>query len=421
MLPGPFVLEFWRSLVIPASSSELSVFHALLSLSAVHWRGHWDGYGQIAAIGVRDEQERFMLKHYVQAMSELRSQLSSADRTTIRVVLISCLLLICLEMLRGYFGTAQVHFDRGLPLARNLGRIQEQDGNIGSRAATLESTDQHILQAFARLQLHIELFRSSYPHDCTLLSHPMPTMRRSVFDSGSEAWDHLEYLLHECISLTQESYKGPIPALAHTDVCAALLERQSLLQAMLDKWENKLHASKGNLSTKGFKGDMDEDFVLHYFLAWHSMVSIMAAVCRNGWDASAYDGLTDNFACILEHCTAMHEARSKTHRIQALPGYLIDMSRSIVNVGWLPPLYFTALRCSSQEIKLQAIDLIQTVSHREGIWDSKICAKVAQTLLEMTANVRKVRVDLGDDVRAGIRVAYTDEADDHWHETWVVI
>jgi hypothetical protein len=59
------------------------------------------------------------------------------------------------------------------------------------------------------------------------------------------------------------------------------------------------------------------------------------------------------------------------------------MSHSLVDIGWIAPLYYTALKCRIHRVRLQAIRLLEEASHQEGIWDSKIAAGVARCVVEI--------------------------------------
>lgn len=73
------------------------------------------------------------------------------------------------------------------------------------------------------------------------------------------------------------------------------------------------------------------------------------------------------------------------------------MSRSVVDIGWIPPLYYAALRCRVHRVRLQAIRFLESTSHREGIWDSNIAACVARKVMEIEERDFYKDVDTPDD------------------------
>lgn len=52
-------------------------------------------------------------------------------------------------------------------------------------------------------------------------------------------------------------------------------------------------------------------------------------------------------------------------------------------MGVIAPLYFTALKCQVQSIKLDALRLLRASSRREGMWDSTTEAQIAQRVLDL--------------------------------------
>jgi hypothetical protein len=73
------------------------------------------------------------------------------------------------------------------------------------------------------------------------------------------------------------------------------------------------------------------------------------------------------------------------------------MSRSIIDLGLIPPLYYAAIKCRVHRIRLQAIRLLETTSHREGIWDAKIAACVSRKVMEIEEREYYKNIDTADD------------------------
>jgi hypothetical protein len=59
------------------------------------------------------------------------------------------------------------------------------------------------------------------------------------------------------------------------------------------------------------------------------------------------------------------------------------MAASIVDQGWIQPLYYVASKCRVHRVRLHAVRLLERTFHREGIWDANIAARVARKLMEM--------------------------------------
>ncbi len=59
------------------------------------------------------------------------------------------------------------------------------------------------------------------------------------------------------------------------------------------------------------------------------------------------------------------------------------MSHTVVDVGWVAPLFYTAVKCRVHRVRMQAVRLLELTSHREGIWDSKIAALVSRKVVAL--------------------------------------
>lgn len=111
------------------------------------------------------------------------------------------------------------------------------------------------------------------------------------------------------------------------------------------------------------------------------MATIMAHACIST-NEMIYDRFTELFIQIISLCTGIWNVRSPT----TLPDGVLNMPRCIVDIGWLPPLYFTAIKCRISRIRHYAIRLLESTSHREGIWDAQISARIAKIIMQIENN-----------------------------------
>jgi hypothetical protein len=117
-IPGPFAVTFWDRLLLQASMTEPAVLHAVLTLSSIHKdQGNWDVSLNRGNRSV-DDPEQFMHQHYIEAIRKLQPHFLHKDRASIRVALITCVVFVCLEFLRGHFQTAPIHLESGLKVLK---------------------------------------------------------------------------------------------------------------------------------------------------------------------------------------------------------------------------------------------------------------------------------------------------------------
>ena len=392
-IPGPFVLTFWDTLLFQASWNEPAVLHAILTLSSIHKREISDGNSQSRSDGLPDEQEQFMLQHYNRAIHHLQPHFSAKDRASVRVALITCAVFIGLEFLRGNFETAQTYLRSGLDVLRESQIPSNVEDGIFLLKPSHDSIDSFIVEAFFRLHVQVELFKQSYQHPYLVLLAYGPEARIFIFHSVNEAWHRLELLLNEVFQAIeqgrqQQAYNNNLVWIGYS---SALLGHQQHIQAELARWLDTYEASRTCLQSQDFGR-----FVCMLLLEYHTLASIMADTCLRLDDESIFDSYTEQFIFIVNQSANMWVTRSLGSRL-ALPGNQIDMSRSLIDLGWIPPLYYTALKCRVHRVRLQAIRLLESTSHREGVWDSKIAACVARKIMELEEGEFYTDLDMVDD------------------------
>jgi hypothetical protein len=111
------------------------------------------------------------------------------------------------------------------------------------------------------------------------------------------------------------------------------------------------------------------------------MAKIMAHACL--WPSCEwiFDSHAEDFVSILVQSINLWKLVPPIS--EALYWQRTEKASYITDLGWIPPLYYTALKCQIHRIRLQAIKMLGYTSHREGIWDAKIAASVARKVMEI--------------------------------------
>ena len=369
-IPGIFTLDFFETLLLPASFSEPAVLHAVLSVSCIHQFGTH----QVGQVATKDPahniNEKLVLQHYIKATHELRR--SSEDKQSIRILLITCLLFAYLELLRGRFRTAKKHTFAGLKILqekqRQLNSSGKENDHVQLTPGSKEVADDWIAAAFSRLYVQVQLWSEvSNPSEVFVLISPLD--RHPQFTSINEAWRQLERIFCDIIFLSRQHH-----LLSSEDSQnPTLLECREGVQLDLAWWQKTFERS--NLYHRDEARTAVATPVLY---AYHAMATIMAHTCLSNTE-TVYDDYTELFLKILAFSSSIWIARMPV----ALPDNMLNMSRSIVDIGWLPLLYYTAIKCRINRIRLHAIRLLESTSHREGIWDARITAAVARNVMRI--------------------------------------
>ena len=391
-LPGSFISDFWTTLILQASLSEPTVLHAVLALSSVHRGGILNGDRQEQSNSVPDKLEQFTLQQYVQAINHLQPHFSAKDRSSFRVALIACIVFVSLDFLRGHFTTAQIHLQNGLNLLGEMQSLSGKNDELLLLRSRRESIDDWIVEAFSRLHVQVELFRYLYHRPCLLLEAAEPGPPALMFCSLKEAWQEMDPLLNKIFLLTKQAreHEAESKSLPHPPV---LLRHQQRVQTELARWLDTYEASREALQGQE---SHEEEKAYQLLSAYHTMATIMADMCLCPCDEGLYDSHTDQFVHLIRQLADLRAISSTIVPFRAPPGQLFDMSRSIVDMGWIPPLYYTAVKCRVHGIRLQAIRFLESTYHREGIWDAKIAARVSQKVMEIEERDYYKDIDTAD-------------------------
>jgi hypothetical protein len=115
---------------------------------------------------------------------------------------------------------------------------------------------------------------------------------------------------------------------------------------------------------------------------YYTMTVIMTEVCQPGLSEMLYDEQTPRFIRILKDATKMWKAVTASHKQSGyrFPG---DMQASIVDVGWISVVYFTAIKCRVPEVRLYAVQLLESTHHTEGMWNSSMTAMAARAVMRL--------------------------------------
>ncbi|CZT47183.1 uncharacterized protein RSE6_07717 [Rhynchosporium secalis] len=125
-LPGVFYSYFWQRLVLQACTSEPAVLHAVIALGSAH-RIEDDSLmfrNKLSSDRKEthniDRRQVFTIQEYSKAISILRTRVTNDKSRSLRVVLITCVLFVTLELLRGENENAQAHTESGWRLMKEL-------------------------------------------------------------------------------------------------------------------------------------------------------------------------------------------------------------------------------------------------------------------------------------------------------------
>ncbi|KAM0281405.1 hypothetical protein ACHAQH_003527 [Verticillium albo-atrum] len=370
-LPASYASGFWNTLIFQSSVQEPSVLNAVLALGSCG-----DAPQQHPSEGTSRSwtaNERFTLQHYGEAMRHLKPHFSHRGKASTRVALIACFLFVSFELLRGHFEAARIHLDNGLRiLEESRVLFPGVDGGICARAC-LESIDNWIVEIFLRIQLQIGILRYTQVYPFQNLMSTKLELPSSAFRSAHEAWQYLSPHLSEAMALTQQARSYVASKYGTPYQVTGMLEAQARVRTGLEQWLPK-YTEFYECLQEPMVAEQRRGYRIPF--AFHTMTTIMAKTCLSR-DESAFDNQTSDFVQLLDHLTSL---RKLAPEMSPFTAPAMDMSRSIVDMGWIPPLYFTAVKCRVHRVRLQAVRLLESTFHREGLWDSRVAACIARKM-----------------------------------------
>jgi hypothetical protein len=359
--------DLWTDSIFPATWSEPAVTHAVIALSSAHRKDTCCRQG----LHLKQDEE-FTLKQYSKAIRHLQPLLTRKDGASIAVVLVTCLLFIFLEYTRGQHANAAVHLINGLKVLGNLHRNSGSSvqGVLIIKPPYKRAIDKALFQGFATLHFQARLFGKNVSDIALLLQATDSEIPTPIFESLEEARDSLYKLLHG-ILLMSERMKAAI-ASAHPQ--PNLVKAPETALAHLRMW---LATYDKTIEVSQFQLDQEE-LAYSLLLNYHTMATIMCKSMLSS-EESIYRNYTSDFTAIVRRfieCGKHHSSAQNDESIGESIGVAAD-------VGWIPPLYYTALKCRSHRSRSHAIHLLRSVPHKEGVWDSWLAATVADKVRQL--------------------------------------
>jgi Fungal specific transcription factor domain/Fungal Zn(2)-Cys(6) binuclear cluster domain len=378
-LPGAFPSAFWSTLVVQASSNEPAVLHAALALASAHKIDIPYGNLRARQETVINEFEQFTLIQYSKAINHLQPHFSDKSKSSIRVALITCLLFVCLEFIRGHYKTGKTHLRNGLKLLQD---IQSNSTAIDTTGDLVldppqDYVDTWIIETFFRLYMQVELFGQGSRDLYRILPTFDSNLPNVIFQSINQARLHLYRLIHQIFHLTEISHQQmAFQGIAYP---YGLIDAQKCIQADLSAWLRCYKESESRLRPKMTLLDEFCHDILH---AYYKMTMIMTDTCLSSASESIYDSYTSDFVSILNRSIDLWKKAPSTV-LSYIPYRQDGMAHSLADMNWIPPVYYTAVKCRNHRVRLQAIKLLMSTSHKEGIWDSSLAACIAQEVMDI--------------------------------------
>ncbi|KAL5386721.1 hypothetical protein PMIN06_011795 [Paraphaeosphaeria minitans] len=356
-----FDTEFWSQACLQMAQSESSIQHALIAIGYLN-RSQTGSLKSARSGLVATSGQGTFLTHYNKAIKALAERISEASYTA-EVGLVSCFIFVGIEILRGNYDTAMLHYCNGL---RILQTLRAKQRSTGGKTLGSELIEKSLVPLFHRLLTTGIMYGVPTDLAMSLIQTPLDAPRLS-FKSILEA----QFAMHELrnqgllfIRHMGENFRPITPTPEHK-----LLDQQALLLA-LDEWWIALEEleSSGILSK-------DDTITAHSLKACYHSTYILGASITDP-NQCACDRHLPRFKALVEHCRHVVEHSQRL-------GVTSPAANFSFEISVIPCLNFTASRCRCPVTRREAVALLERNIPREGLWDAQQQAMVSRRLIEI--------------------------------------
>jgi len=250
----------------------------------------------------------------------------------------------------------------------------EVEALVLSEAAS--STEDKLVEIFARLDIQSTNFGSSKPRFCLLTEKSASTAKGELripeaFGSLLEARQNLDALLN---AISRFLGIAPDATVHRSDNAPAVAKRDALL-TKLEQWAAAFFAYQAThhfpIRTTPDPRAAQKSTLL---LLHHTYLTLKLSTWFYPGFETKYDAYTPQFLTLITLAESMSSTGDK--RGSGLPPFSLD-------TGTIQPLYYTILHCRVRALRRRALRVLAETPHREGAWDAAFLATVGARIVEL--------------------------------------
>jgi hypothetical protein len=411
MLASTFDNDFWSRTALQMAFAEPSVRHALIALGYLHSTEPGSmSHARSRFAGQRESG--ILLHHYNESIRGLLDRMSEPSYTP-EVGLVTCLLFVCMEFLRGNHHTAYRHLTSGMKMIFDLDEKKRRDSFISLpmdmpesvliTASCCKSTlvENELKPIFTRALASAMMYGATYQ-----LGIPPPREQpglrfQNIRDVQLLAHELRNQSILHIYTMTRRHMYSP-----EQPFTAEELEQHDLMLSCQADWYRalKTYRDEHHLS--------DTDELAVSALLMHHHATHVWALCSPEVNETLFDAHLEDFKAILHHAERILDSMDlKATQLAA---------KFTFEISLIPSLYFVATRCRCPTTRRKAVALLARKPPREGLWDAEQHLMVAQRAVELEEKevdpetgwpVEKVRlwscvIEAGMDHKGGFWAAF---------------
>jgi hypothetical protein len=318
---------------------------------------------------VQGGADGFALEQYTKAIQSFRQQLVNPRNSDYDCLLVTCLLFVCLEMLRSSTSSVLDHIQGGMQIL-----IRQQKDKI--KQVNPGSIDQELCHAFHRLSIQLPLFgRPVIPFHVRTETELAPE-QPLVFDNIAQARDQMTILMNRGLGLIRSI--GIDRILPSEEVNQQQMHEQRALTRAFHKWKmaftTMMQKPAKSVEISDARAPLALQINYHTSITW-----ILSCLARN---ETVYD----------EHSASFEASVNAAEKILAISAQAAKSSSPEIfslDAEVVPAIYWTAMRCREPNIRRRAMAILSNYPTKEGMWGhGERQYQIAKLLLEIEERPR---------------------------------
>lgn len=390
-IAGFFEPVFWTRIVIQLAQTEPAVRYAVQAIGATYAAN--TERDASALLGADD----FALKAYNKAISAIVAANPNAEGRK-KMTLITCVLFVCIEFMRGEMEAAVKHIHSGLKLLSEWNPMQSVAANGDRRSSSLdEPSDKEMCDdltaMFSRLHLQAKFSMHSQPPTWHSMHSPDKLQPDSIatFTTLSEARDTLFSIASECVAVILPIVEAKYAKRVQCEMMVQQRRLESHLRVWRRHFESSIAVKKAMCTTHlAAMGNM----LMIYAISMH----IWVAECLSA-EEEVFDKYGGEYETVVALAKGILDAGAGCERT-AGAAFQFEL-------GIIPPLHMIGSKCRFPELRRQILDILTSAHWREGLFDSVASAR----FIELVARVEAEEVDPATNMPTErARVHFADQA-----------
>lgn len=347
VLAGPLDPYFWTRLVLQFSQMEPAVRHSIIAAASLYEQAHSHPDDNATPL---PRDNNLALSHYNSAIRHLKTMENEA------LVLLVCVIFVCIESLRGNRAAATAHSQHGISILR---RVEE----------TFPWVREYLSPIFRRLGVLPFFFLVPERIEANLLC--LDDSLPASFSYFADAEFYLDGILGRTVRLVRRCDVYRFGSLRQETLPPPhIFAEQDLTRTLLEKW----HANFVQLeSTPSQQTKLSHTHRCN-LLVKYQLYRVWTETCIAPQE-TVYDAWIDTFRAMVASVASLEPPKygSSARR----PLFTFEM-------GFIPLLYFVAMKCRCLETRLSALSLMKRLgATRENLWELVPMFASAKRLIEI--------------------------------------